>query len=89
MRKPSDIQGLANRLSSAAATPVGTPTAMATAESKQTPAKAQKRGNISVFLRLPPELFAKMDAEAIKRTKATGRGVTVQHVIVEKLKATT
>ena len=40
---------------------------------------------MSVFLRLSPELFAKIDAEAVERTKATGRGVTVQQVIVEKL----
>jgi hypothetical protein len=82
MKKPTDIQGLAERLSGAAATPVG---AIAVTDIKQPRAIAQKRSSVSVFLRLSPELFAKVDAEAMNRTKATGRGVTVQQVILDKL----
>jgi hypothetical protein len=79
MKKPPDIQGLAERLQEASATPVGV--APGTPESTRAP----KRGTKSVFLRLSPGLFEKLDAEAVSRTKATGRGVTVQQVILEKL----
>lgn len=82
MKKPTDIQGLADRLSGAAATPVGVTTIT---DTKQPHVRGQKRGSVSVFLRLSPELFAKVDAEAVNRTKASGRGVTVQQVILDKL----
>lgn len=85
MKKPPDIQGLADRLSGAAATPVGAAPVIAATESKPARAKAPKRGTVSVFLRLSPELFTKIDAEAVSRTKATGRGVSVQQVILDKL----
>jgi len=85
MKKPTDIQSLADRLSSAAATPVGAAAPIATTESRPARAKSPKRATVSVFLRLSSELFTKIDAEAVSRTKATGRGVTVQQVILEKL----
>ena len=84
MKKPPDIQGLADRLSGAAATPVGAAPVTMT-ETRPARAKSPKRATVSVFLRLSSDLFTKIDAEAISRTKATGRGVTVQQVIVEKL----
>jgi hypothetical protein len=84
MKKPTDIQGLADRLSGAAAIPVGAAPITVT-ESRMPRAKSPNRGTASVFLRLSPELFAKLDAEAVSRTKATGRGVTVQQVILDKL----
>jgi hypothetical protein len=76
MKKPRDVQGLAERLQEASATPVG---------ALPQRAAASKRGTKSVFLRLSTGLFEKLDAEAVSRTKATGRGVTVQQVILEKL----
>jgi hypothetical protein len=89
MKKPPDIQGLAERLKGAAATPVGAvePVAIATVplEPLKPRVKAQKPVTVPVFLRLPQELFAKIDAEAVNRTKSSGRGVTVQQVIAEKL----
>lgn len=84
MKKPPDIQGLAERLSGAAATPVGA-TSVPLTESRPSRTKPSERGTKSVFLRLAPELFEKLDAEAVSRTKATGRGVTVQQIILEKL----
>jgi hypothetical protein len=41
--------------------------------------------SVSVFLRLPFDLHSRLEAEAIARTKATGKGVTVQQVILDKL----
>jgi hypothetical protein len=79
MKKPKDIQALAERLQEASSTPVGA--SPGTSE----PAKASKRGAKSVFLRLSPEMYKKLDVEAVSRTKATGRGVTVQQVILDRL----
>jgi len=84
MKKPPDVQGLAERLQEASATPVGAALALPVA-SNPGGGKASRRGTRSVFLRLSPELFAKLDTEAVSRTKATGRGVTVQQVILAKL----
>ena len=40
---------------------------------------------MSVFLRLPADIHAKYETEAVARTKKTGKGVTVQQVMIEKL----
>jgi hypothetical protein len=88
MKKPKDIQSLTDRLANAAATPAGaaavTPPSIEALAAAPRP-RARKRGSVSVFLRMQPEMFAKADAEAVSRTKETGRGVTVQQVILEKL----
>jgi hypothetical protein len=85
MKKPTDVAGLADRLTSAASAPL-VPVAPVVRASQEKPRRKEpNRGSVSVFLRLSPELFAMADAEAIKRTKATGRGVTVQQVILDKL----
>jgi hypothetical protein len=86
MKKPKDIPELASRLSNAATTPLVTPR-QETNEVQEKPRKAPKRGSVSLFLRIPPELFKQFDEEAVTRTKATGRGVTVQQVILDKLTA--
>jgi hypothetical protein len=49
--------------------------------------KAPQRSTIPLFLRLSPELFERYDGEAVRRTKETGRGVTVQQVILDRLEA--
>lgn len=91
MKKPKDIANLASRLTDAATAPLVQaspvpPTAAAPQPQPQPrTVKAKKRGTVSVFLRLPPDLFTRIDAEAVNRTKATGRGVTVQQVILDKL----
>jgi hypothetical protein len=41
-----------------------------------------------VFLRLSQDLYDQYDEEAVRRTKATGRGVTVQQVILDRLMET-
>ena len=82
--KKANISELASRLQSASTTPLVAAAPVA-AEPQEKPRKGPKRGTVSVFLRLPPELFAQLDAEAVSRTKATGRGVTVQQVILDRL----
>jgi hypothetical protein len=47
--------------------------------------KVPNRRSVSVFLRMNGQLYEEYDQEAVRRTKATGRGVTVQQVILEKL----
>jgi predicted HicB family RNase H-like nuclease len=47
--------------------------------------KSRKRGSVAIILRIPPDLHAALDNEAVGRTKETGRGVSVQQVILEKL----
>ncbi len=81
MKRPANVQDLTATLTAAASTP------LVRAVPDVTPEKPtrQKRGSVSVFLRLPAEIHARYEAEAIARTKATGKGVTVQQVMVEKL----
>jgi len=85
MKKPKDVNELATRLSSAAISPLVT--APEIPEVQRPRRKGPNRGSKSMFLRVPPELFKKLDDEAISRTKATGRGVTVQQVILDTLTA--
>lgn len=84
MKKAKNVADLAGRLTDAATAPLlqAAPVAV---EMQEKPRKNVKRGAISVFLRMPPELFAQIDEEAVTRTKATGRGVTVQQVIIDRL----
>ena len=84
MKKPKDVPELANRLANAAATPLVEPVAEFLQPAPPT-RRPPSRGSKSVFLRVPPDLYQRFDAEAIRRTKATGRGVTVQQVILDKL----
>ena len=85
MKKAQGVADLASRLTDAATTPLLQVATIAETPKDKPRRSAQKRSSVSVFLRLPPELFAQIDAEAVKRTKATGRGVTVQQVILDKL----
>ena len=82
MKKRPDIADLAATLSEAASKPL-VPSAIVQ------PTGTRKRGSIAVFLKVPPDLHAKLDHEAVSRTKETGKGVTVQQVILEKLQGAT
>jgi hypothetical protein len=82
MRKPQNIDDLATRLTQAATAPLVPPTLH---PDPINPPNPRKRASVSVFLRLPSDLHETLEAEAVSRTKATGKGVTVQQVIVEKL----
>lgn len=101
MKKPKDVAELASRLSSAASTPLvapapafeapeaSAPVVQRTQERKpQSQPKTRtgpRRSTVSVFLRLSQPLYEQYDQEAVRRTKATGRGVTVQQVILDRL----
>lgn len=100
MKKPKDVTDLANRLASAASTPLVAPlpppapvrvieepaTATAGEAGKRKP---PNRSTVPVFLRLSQNLYERYDEEAVRRTRATGRGVTVQQVILDRLEGTT
>jgi len=98
MKKPKDVTELASRLSSAASTPlVAAPPASFTSQAEEPASiareagkrKAPNRSTVPVFLRLSQNLYEQYDEEAVRRTKATGRGVTVQQVILDRLEGTT
>jgi hypothetical protein len=91
MKKPKDVTELASRLASAATTPLVAPAPAPTAV-EASPAvlpekrrKTPKRGTVAVFLRLPQTKYEEYDEEAVRRTKETGRGVSVQQVILDRL----
>lgn len=85
MKKTSGVADLASRLANAATTPLLQVAQPIPESPKEKTKRAPKRSSVSVFLRLPPELFERIDAEAVRRTKETGRGVTVQQVILANL----
>ncbi len=87
MKKPKDVSDLAARLTAGATKPLQV---VATAEpSESVLIEAQtgttKRSSVSVFLRLPSALHGRIADIATERTKQTGKGVTVQQVIIELL----
>ena len=79
MKKPEGIDDLASRIADASNKPVRP------VDGSASVAKSRKGTSVSVFLRLPSDLHATLEAEAVNRTKATGKGVTVQQIIVSKL----
>jgi hypothetical protein len=87
MKKPKDVADLAARLTAGATTPLQVVTPAVPPEPAPTaePPSAPKRGSVSVFLRLPSALHARVADIATQRTKETGKGVTVQQVILELL----
>jgi hypothetical protein len=100
MKKPKDVTDLANRLASAASTPLVAPSPPpaplpvlieepATATAREAgKRKPPNRSTVPVFLRLSQNLYERYDEEAVRRTRATGRGVTVQQVILDRLEGT-
>ncbi|AXC15965.1 hypothetical protein ACPOL_6755 (plasmid) [Acidisarcina polymorpha] len=101
MKKPKDVAELASRLANAATTPlvVSAPAVASAADdpdpapatqgkssaAARRPRRASNRSTVAVFLRVPEPLFEHYDEEAVRRTKATGRGVTVQQVMLDRL----
>lgn len=94
MKKPRDIQELASRLTTAVTAPLVAPGPASVAQpvNEAPPAelpekrrKAPNRSTVSVFLRISQTLYEQYDAEAVRRTRETGRGVTVQQVILDRL----
>lgn len=94
MKKRHDVDELAKQLTTAVSTPLQkvsqpapTPEAVATPKAEPKKPKKQKVEAIPVFLRLPVSLYERFDNVAVKRTKETGRGVSVQQIIIEKLES--
>jgi hypothetical protein len=93
MKKRHDVDELAKQLTTAAATPLhkSAPLPAPPQEIVETPAPVrktkQKSDAIPVFLRLPAAMYKHYDDMAIARTKETGRGVSVQQVIIEQLES--
>ena len=94
MKKPKDVNDLAARLTAGATKPLQVIASEATAPPASAPAvdpvpapanNMPKRGSVSVFLRLPSSLHGRVAQIATERTKQTGKGVTVQQVILEYL----
>lgn len=97
MKPPKDVEDMAERLRTAATTPALTvvqhvEAAPAPKPEKRPAAKAlpEKRvkgagASMSVFLRVPLEKHIELEAAATKRTKETGKGVTVQQIILERI----
>ena len=93
MKPPKNIASLAEALTASMTTPALTiakettpaPRKSGNAVPVEPPAKASAKGSTSVFLRVPNALFETLQQEATERTKATGKGVTVQQVILAKL----
>lgn len=78
MKANPDSAALAMRISQAIATPLSQMEAIT-----PKPTKKAKTPSVKLIMAIPPDLHQHYDKIAIKRTKETGRGVTVQQVILE------
>jgi hypothetical protein len=85
MRKPADVEDMAQRLRLASSAPLVPSQDNAPEQPKPKPAK--KAASKALFLRVPGPLYARYEAEAMKRTKQSGKGVTIQQVMLETLEA--
>jgi hypothetical protein len=96
MKKRHDVDELAKQLTTAAVTPlqkivqsepapVPVPAPEVVVAPVATKKKAKKAAAVPVFLRLPATMYQHFDNIAVARTKKTGRGVSVQQVILEQL----
>jgi hypothetical protein len=83
MQKPKNVQDLATTLRTAASTPLQPTPQLGAVPKAEKPVKV-KAASVAVFVRVPRDLFAKLEAEAVARTKETGKGVTVQQIILER-----
>lgn len=90
MKKRHDVDELAKQLTTAAVTPLQKSLQVSTEPKvNEAPAtqKKQKSDAVPVFLRLPATMYKHFDDLAIARTKETGRGVSVQQIIIEQLES--
>ena len=86
MKRPADVEDLTARLKTASSAPLVQPSPQIARSTEENPTRAKKAAaSKPVFLRVPGELYGQYEAEATKRTRATGKGVTVQQVMLEKL----
>lgn len=94
MKKRHDVDELAKQLTTAVSTPLqkvaqpaSSQESVAAPKEELKKPKKKKVEAIPVFLRLPASLYERFDNVAVKRTKETGRGVSVQQIIIEKLES--
>lgn len=88
MKKRPDVDELARQLTASATTPLQSIAPIEPPQAVETrPAtrKKQKSDAIPVFLRLPATMYQHLENIAVTRTKETGRGISVQQVIIEQL----
>ena len=89
MKKRHDVNELAKQLTTAASTPlqkVAKPVPQEVVVETPAPTRKKPKSDaIPVFLRLPAAMYQHFDTIAVERTKETGRGVSVQQVIIEQL----
>ena len=79
MKANADSAALAETLKQAAQKPISQTIEQPKPEQK----KPSKGSSVKLIMAIPPDLHKHYDAIAIKRTKETGRGVTVQQIILE------
>jgi hypothetical protein len=80
----TQAQQLAAQLTKASIDPHGLAAKVQESSAQVKLGKGKGPRSVSVFLRIPPELHAKLESEAVTRTKATGKGVTIQQIILER-----
>jgi len=95
MKKAKNVADLAARLSAAAETPLQVPVApvviqdnpirepVVKSEAKR--GRAAGIGTAPVYLRLPNPIHERLEAIAMERTRETGKGVSIQQVIIDVL----
>lgn len=96
MKKAKNVADLAARLAAAAETPLQAAVAPVVVQEiqvrepviKKTEAKRGRVagvGTAPVYLRLPNHLHERLEAIAMERTRETGKGVSIQQVIIDVL----
>ena len=93
MKKARNVADLAARLSAAAETPLQAPAVVQDSPPREPVIKKAeaKRGRVAgvgtapVYLRLPNPLHERLEAIAMERTRETGKGVSIQQVIIDVL----
>jgi hypothetical protein len=95
MKKTRNVADLAARLAAAAETPLRAPIAPAVSQDNPTKEPAlkteAKRGRVAgigttpVYLRLPNPIYERLETIAVERTRETGKGVSIQQVIIDVL----
>jgi hypothetical protein len=88
MKQQKNASDLAARLAAGAAAPLQAIAAIPLENSAHSlPSKDTKQNKVPVYLRLRPDLHSQIDSLVIRRTKETGRGVSIQQIIIELIEA--
>jgi len=93
MKKAKNVADLAARLAAAAETPLQAPVVVQEIQVREPVIKRAeaKRGRVAgvgtapVYLRLPNPIHERLEAIAMERTRETGKGVSIQQVIIDVL----